>query len=48
MTLMSKQGILDNCGDMFLNNTDQTLWRLNTSEYLRRRERIGNEYVAKS
>ena len=48
MTLMSKQGILDNCGDMFLNNTNQTLWRLNTSEYLRRRERIGNEYVAKS
>jgi len=48
MNLMSKQGILDNCGDMFLNNTNQTLWRLNTSEYLRRRERIGNEYVAKS
>lgn len=48
MGLMARQNILKNCGDIFLYNTDQTLWQLNKEEYTRRRERIGNEYVVQS
>jgi|TARA_B110000305_G_C19353430_1_gene595496 hypothetical protein len=45
MGLMAKQGILENCGDILLNNTNQTLWQLNVNEYLTRRKRIGIKYV---
>lgn len=45
MGLLAKQGILENCGDMTLYYTEQTLWRLNIEEYIRRRERIKNTYV---
>lgn len=45
MQLMARQNILDNCGDIVLYYTNQTLWKLNVEEYLQRRERIQNNYV---
>lgn len=45
MSLLAKQGILDNCGDMTLNSVNQTIWKLNINEYTRRRERIKGNYV---
>lgn len=48
MGLLAKQGILDNCGDLVLYYTEQTLWRLNIAEYTKRRERIIGKYVVES
>ena len=45
MGLLAKQGILNNCGDMMLNDVNQTIWKLNIDEYTRRRERIKGNYV---
>lgn len=45
MRLLAKQGILDNCGDIVLNNTEQTLWKLNISEYTERRNKLTGKYV---
>lgn len=45
MGLLAKQKILDNYGDIMLYYTEQTLWRLNIEEYLKRRERIKGNYV---
>lgn len=45
MGLLAKQGILDNCGDIVLNNTEQTLWKLNISEYTERRNKLTGKYV---
>jgi len=45
MGLLAKQKILDNCGDVVLYYTEQTLWRLNIEEYTKRRERIKGNYV---
>ena len=46
MGLLAKQKILDNCGDMLYNGVNQTLWKLNIDEYIRRRERIKGTYVS--
>lgn len=48
MGLLAKQRILDNCGDLVLYYTEQTLWRLNIDEYTKRRERIIGKYVVES
>lgn len=45
MMLMSKQNILEDCGEINLFNTRQTLWKLNKTEYLDRRKKIKNVYV---
>jgi len=45
MGLLAKQGILDNCGDMFLNKHMQTIWRLNIEEYTKRRNQIKGKYA---
>lgn len=45
MSLLEKQKILDNCGNIMLYYTEQTLWRLNIKEYIKRRKRIKGKYV---
>lgn len=45
MKLLAKQKILDNYGEMKLYYTDQTVWRLNIDEYIRRRNIIKGNYV---
>lgn len=45
MTLMSKQKILDNCGEIMLYYTKQNLWKLNKLEYISRRKQLKNVYV---
>ena len=37
MSLLSKQGMLDKVCDIVLYYTDQTVWRLNVQEYVKRR-----------
>jgi hypothetical protein len=46
MGLLAKQGILDDCGNMLLNNHDQTLWKLNINEYTIRRNKLTGKYVS--
>ena len=46
MGLLAKQRILDNCGDMFLNNHEQTLWKLNIDEYTSRRNCLTGKYIS--
>ena len=40
MRLLAKQNILDKYDDMVLYYTDQTVWKLNISEYTRRRKEL--------
>lgn len=46
MTLLGKQGILEDKGNINLYYTNQNLWKLDIDEYLKRRERIKGKYVA--
>ena len=46
MTLLGKQGILKDKGNINLYYTNQNLWKLDIDEYLKRRERIKGKYVA--
>ncbi len=37
MGLLAKQGILDKVCDTILYHTEQTIWKLNVQEYVKRR-----------
>lgn len=45
MKLLAKQKILDKHSDMMLYYTKQTIWKLNISEYTRRRNMLKGNYV---
>lgn len=45
MGLLAKQKILDDCGEITLFETKQTLWKLNIEEYTYRRNKLKNVYL---
>lgn len=45
MGLLARQGILDKHSEMMLYYTEQTVWKLNIEEYIRRRNKLKGRYV---
>ena len=48
MGLLAKQKILDKHSEIMLYYTEQTIWKLNIKEYIRRRSLLKGEYVVQS